>query len=183
MDIKGGMSANWYAIRSHPRKEESLWHQILNQGLDAYYPHLRVKTVNPRARKIRAYFPGYLFVKADLEVIGLSTLQWMPFAVGLVSFGGEPAIVPDTLIHAIRQRLEAIQEAGCEHLMDLERLHSGDQVRVLEGPFQGYEAIFDARIPGSERVRVLLKMLNQRNLPVEMDARTVKPVKKSSSQR
>ena len=177
------MSANWYAIRSHPRKEESLWNQILSQGLDAYYPHMRVKTVNPRARKIRAYFPGYLFVKADLALTGLSTFQWMPFSVGLVSFGGEPAVVPEALIQAIRQRLDAIEKAGGEHLKDLEGIRSGDQVKVLEGPFQGYEAIFDARIPGSERVRILLKMLNQRSLPVEMDARTIKPAPKNNSPR
>ena len=34
---------------------------------------------------------------------------------------------------------------------------------------EGYRAIFDARLPGTERVRVLLKMLNDRYVPLEVD--------------
>ncbi len=169
------MAAHWYAIHSHPRKEESLWNQALNQGLEAFYPFLRVKAVNPRAKKIRPYFPGYLFVKADLTATGLSIFQWMPFSTGLVSFGGEPAIVPDALIVAIRQRLDEIEKAGGEQLVGI---RSGDQVIIESGPFTGYEAIFDANLPGTERVRVLLKMLNQRFLTVEMDAKSIKASKK-----
>jgi hypothetical protein len=41
---------------------------------------------------------------------------------------------------------------------------------VVEGSFRGYEAIFDTRIDGQERVRVLLEMLKQHRVPVEMPA-------------
>ena len=37
-----------------------------------------------------------------------------------------------------------------------------------ECTFQGYEAIFDTRLDGQERVRVLLQMLNDRRVLVEM---------------
>jgi hypothetical protein len=43
-------------------------------------------------------------------------------------------------------------------------------VVVQDGPFEGYEAIFDVRLPGSERVRILLKMLSDRHLPIELRA-------------
>jgi len=44
-------------------------------------------------------------------------------------------------------------------------------VVISDGPFAGYEAIFDTRLPGSERVRVLLQLLNsQRRVPVELNA-------------
>ncbi len=39
------------------------------------------------------------------------------------------------------------------------------------GLFRGYEAIFDARLPGSERVRVLLQFLgDQRQVPLILHA-------------
>lgn len=38
-----------------------------------------------------------------------------------------------------------------------DRLKAGDGVTVQAGPFRGYGAIFDARLPGDARVRVLLK--------------------------
>ena len=88
------MAANWYALRSKPRKEEVVWKQVRTQGFEAYFPRLRVNPVNPRSRKLRPYFPGYLFVYADLEEVGVSVFQWMPHSIGLVCFGGEPAASP-----------------------------------------------------------------------------------------
>jgi transcription antitermination factor NusG len=162
------MPVFWYALRSKPRKEDIIYRQLLTQGFEAFLPRIRVQPVNPRASKFRAYFPGYLFVSADLDAVGLSTFQWMPHTNGIVSFGGEPAIVPDNLVFAIRKRVEEINSAGGEVF---DSLREGDRVRISTGPFEGYEAIFDARLPGSERVRVLLELLgNKRQVPLEIDA-------------
>jgi transcription antitermination factor NusG len=161
------MACQWYALRSKPRKEDIVWKQVRDQGFEVFYPRLRVHPVNPRSRKIKSYFPGYMFVRVDLEVAGLSAFQWMPHAVGLICFGGEPAPVPDHLIHAIRRRVEEIDEAGGEVF---DGLRPGGIVKINYGPFEGYEAIFDTRIPGSERVRVLLKLLSDRQVPLELDA-------------
>jgi transcriptional antiterminator RfaH len=162
------MAANWYALRSKPRKEEVVWKQVRTQGFETYFPRLRVNPVNPRSRKLRPYFPGYLFVYADLEEVGVSVFQWMPHSIGLVSFGGEPAAVPENLIHTLRKRVEEIAVAGGEVF---DGLHPGDVVRISDGPFSGYEAIFDTRLPGSERVRVLLELLgSHRRVPMELSA-------------
>lgn len=172
------MTAHWYALRSKPQKEDVLWRQVVNRGFEVFYPRMRVNPVNPRSRKVKPYFPGYMFVQVDIDQIGLSEFQWMPHALGLVCFGDEPSSVPEHLIHAIRRRVEEIAVAGGE-LFD--GLHIGDAVTIHEGPFAGYEAIFDARIPGSERVRVLLQLINsQRQVPVELQAGQIekKKVKK-----
>lgn len=168
------MSTHWYALRSKPRKEEVLWRQLSAQGYEVYFPRLRVNPVNPRSKKLRAYFPGYMFINVDLEEVGRSTFNWMPHAIGLVSFGGEPASVPDNLVHAVRRRVEAIAEAGGELFQELKK---GDKIRISDGPFAGYEAIFDIRIPGSERVRVLIQMLSDRHLPVELRAGQIRKKK------
>ena len=161
------MSQLWYVMRSKPNKESLLWEQLSLQKIECFYPYLRVKPVNPRARKLRAYFPGYVFVRVDLERTNLSALQWMPGALGLVSFGGEPASVPETLVNAIRNRVEQVNAAGGEVLAGLKK---GQAVTIQAGPFAGYDAIFDARLSGNERVRVLLKLLDQGQLPVELPA-------------
>jgi transcriptional antiterminator RfaH len=161
------MPAHWYAIASHPNKEDVLWRHLQSKGVEVFYPRMRVQVVNPRARRIRAYFPGYMFIHADLDDTGHSFFQYMPHAKGLISFGGEPSVVPDALIHAIHQRVGEIAQAGGE-LFD--GLKEGDSVVIQSGPLAGYEAIFDLRLPGSERVRVLLKMLSDRQVPVELHA-------------
>jgi transcription elongation factor/antiterminator RfaH len=161
------MSVYWYALRSKPRKEEVAYRQMLNQNIEVYYPRIRVHPVNPRAKKVQPYFPGYLFVHVDIDVLGLSYFQWMPHTLGLVCFGDEAAIVPDHLIAELKKRVKEIAEAGGEFF---DGLKSGETVYIRQGPFAGYEAIFDTRISGSERVRVLLKLLSdQRQIPMELD--------------
>lgn len=159
------MSQHWYALRSKPRKEEVLWRQLHADDFEVFFPRIRVHPVNPRSRKLRPYFPGYMFVQVDLDQIGLSTFQWMPHAIGLVTFDNDPAIVPENLILALSKRVDEIAVAGGEFF---DGLKSGEPVKISAGPFAGYEAIFDARIPGTERVRVLIEMLSDRRLPVEL---------------
>ena len=165
------MHENWYAIRSKPRKEFSIWKQLLADGLITYFPVLKVNPVNPRSRKFVPYFPGYLFVKCDLDTKGISYFKWMPNTLGLVNFDGDPAAVSEHLIHSIKKRLDAINAAGGE---ELEGLKSGDRVRIREGPFRGYEAVFDKKLPGNERVRVLLELIsNERQVPLEIDTKFI----------
>lgn len=172
------MADSWYALQSKSNKEDALYEQLLNQGFEVFYPRIRVNPVNPRARKIKPYFPGYMFVRADLIAVGLSTFQWMPFSRGMVLFDQDPAPVPDSLINAIRRRVEHVNVAGGEIFTSIDK---GDEVFIHDGPFAGYEAIFDVRLPGSERVRVLIKLLSQRHIPLELNVgqiRQKKPQKK-----
>ena len=170
------MSENWYVLRSKPRKEEFLLEQLLSHKMKAYCPRIRVQPVNPRARKIKPYFPGYIFVYLNLGQTNLSSLQWMPGATGLVSFGNQPAFVHNSLVQAIRKRVDKINVTGGELLNTLK---PGDEVSIENGPFVGYEAIFDARLSGSERVRVLLKMMSDRYVPTDISAGQIKRKKPS----
>ncbi len=159
------MTSYWYALQSKPNKEDALFEQLQNQGVEVFFPRIRVTPVNPRAKKVKAYFPGYMFIYTDLEEIGVSTFRWMPFARGMVIFDQEPATVPESLINAIRRRVDQVNAVGGEVF---EGLHKGETVFIQDGPFAGYEAIFDLRLTGSERVRVLIKLLSQRQVPVEL---------------
>ena len=170
------MNTSWYVLRAKPQKEEFLRDQLDSRRIEAYCPRVRVHAVNPRARKVKPYFPGYLFVHVDLNQTSSSTLQWMPGAGGLVSFGREPAFVPDSLIQSLRQRVAGIEEAGGEQLDGLKR---GETVVIQAGPFAGYEAIFDACILGNERVRVLLNLLRSRQVAVELPTGQIERKKQS----
>lgn len=161
------MTKGWYALRSKPRKEVVLWKQAQARNLEMFFPRLRVQPVNPRARKLRPYFPGYMFTNVDLQVIGLSTFQHMPYAIGIVCFGGEPAPVPDAIIHALKKSAKELNELGGELFVGLKR---GAPLRIIDGAFDGYEAIFDVRISGNDRVRVLLKLLSGKSVKLELGA-------------
>lgn len=160
----------WYVAHSKPRNEELLWKQFCLRNLESYYPCIKVQTVNPRARQVQSYFPSYLFVHVDLDLIGRSVLDWLPGSAGLVSFGDEPAFVPDNLVYAIKQRIENLNIGSDKSSIILCK---GDRVSIHDGVFTGYEGVFDIQLSGTDRVRVLLSLLDNRFIPVELSASRV----------
>src|SRR5690606_41838890 len=135
------MSAHaWYVIQSKPRKENQVCAYLKSQGLEVFYPTLKVQPVNPRASTIRPLFPRYLVVQADLDEVGMSALQWVPGAIGLVEFDGVATPVHDAVVQAIRRRVQQIREVGG---LTCDGQEPGDRVLIADGPVEGYEAIFD----------------------------------------
>jgi len=170
------MPAPWYVLRSKPQKEEFLFNQLSARGFKVFYPSLCVRPVNPRSRTSRPYFPGYLFLCMDVKADGYSAFQWMPGSLGLVSFDGEPAIVPIELIHGIQRSVDHANASFEERSV----LNSGDLVVVRDGVFDGYEAIFDSHMPGNDRVRVLLQYLKGRQVPLVLPIQQIEAKSRSS---
>lgn len=168
------MTLKWYAMHVKPHKERVVARLLQAQAVEVFFPSLIVKPVNPRSAKERAYFPGYLFLRADLVVEGTDAYRWLPGAHGLVKVGGETAVVPDTLINELRAHLNTVQQAGGLNLVEIQ---SGDQIRITEGPLTGYDAIFDAYLPGNQRVQVLLAFLSGQPQRVKIDAIAIRKLK------
>jgi transcriptional antiterminator RfaH len=160
----------WYALQSKPRKEDLLCEQLRMREIETFFPRVRIQPVNPRARKVKPYFPGYVFAYADLEQVGRSVLDWIPGAIGVVNFGGEPAPVSDHLISALQTHLDTLN-ASADDMAG--RFQPGDVVAIHWGPFAGYEAIFDACLAGRDRVKVLLKMLETQQIQIELPVQQI----------
>lgn len=161
------MSQYWYTLRVKPHKERSVYQLLQARDVTVYFPRIKVKPKNPRAAKVRPYFPGYMFVQADLEALGANAFQWTPGTRGLVTFGDIPAVVPESLVYELEKRIRQIEARGG---LAAGKYKKGDQVRIVEGPFAGYEAIFDVYLCGAERVQVLLAFLSQHPHPLKLDA-------------
>lgn len=164
------MTLSWFALRSKPQKEEALSLEARGRGLSVFYPRLSVRPVNPRARTHRPYFPGYMFIQAERDSLVRSEFRWMPFSLGLVCTGDEPATIPDSVMNGIRRRIEEFNRAERQFV---DGLKAGDAVEIRSGPLAGYAAIFDTRLPGRDRVRVLLSLLHDRYLTVELEGRSL----------
>lgn len=159
------MPVKWYALHSKPNKENFLLDQLLIRKVETYFPCIQAKPVNPRSRRIRPFFPGYLFVNVDLDQFPFSDLAWIPGANRLVSFFGEPASIPVEMISVIKNKVDEINAAGGELLHGI---RPGDRVVINSGPFTGYEGVFDKCLEGNERVRVLLNLLQDRQIRLEV---------------
>jgi transcription elongation factor/antiterminator RfaH len=164
---------HWYVMHSKPREEAFLFEQLLTRNLNTYLPSICLEPVNPRSRREHPFFPGYLFIHVDLEKISITDLKWMPGAIGIVSYGGEPAQVAEGLIRAIQEQVEKINVTGKKYV---NRFSSGDWVVINDGPFADYKAIFDCRLSDNDRVRVLLELLQGQKMRLELSARQLQPL-------
>jgi hypothetical protein len=72
----------------------------------------------------------------------------------LIQVDGKPASVEERIIRQLREQL-----AQFEAIRGSDDLKRGDVVRVCRGPLRGCEAIFDTRLNGTQRARILLKYL------------------------
>lgn len=161
------LNLNWCVLRSKPSKEQALYKQIMLRGFEVYYPCQTYKPVNPRASKTKPYFAGYMFVHINLKETGLSLFQWMPYSAGLVNFDGEPATIPDNMMQALIRSIGLCLQQEIDACSEFLPNHS---LRVIGGPFAGYEAIFNTRLPGNDRIRILLNLAQGNQISVDLPA-------------
>lgn len=151
---------HWYCIQSKPREDARAEEHLRNQGYEVFRPMLRARKRRAAgmATVTESLFPRYLFIRLDDR-----HENWMPLrstrgVAGLVKFGQRPIPVPDEIIRDVECRLDT--ETGCLDLSKANDFRPNDPVTITEGPFQGLEAVFQAR-KGEDRVILLLNIMQQ----------------------
>lgn len=147
----------WYAVHCKSGREIYAANIVNNQlGLTIYLPeietHLRRKTQRV------PFFPGYFFIQANLQKVGLSLINTSPGVLKLLDFGDGPQAVPPMLIEMIR---EAVNKHSICHGLSHQKFSPGDPVHVTSGPLEGLEAVFLESLASGERARVLLHFLGR----------------------
>ena len=150
------MALKWYVARTRPLAEYAARDHLETAGLEVFLPCAR--TCTPRqGHEDTPLFPGYLFIRYDLEERGNGPLHQVPQSLKLVSFGGVVPSLPDGVVNELYQRARAISWNGGLW----PRLKPGDRVRVALGPLDSLaEVVEGAESPGA-RVRVLMEFLGR----------------------
>lgn len=165
-------SLKWYVLHCHSRYEEAIDRLVRSKGVESYYPFILVNPVNPRAHKIQPFFPGYIFIRTDLSLVGESIFNKMPYSVGLVMFGGEPAVLEENVVNSIMVHLEKSNQVTKEVKANFK---PGQKVIIDSGVFTGQEASFLSYMSGNQRVKVLLQMLShERYISIELPLNQIK---------
>jgi transcription antitermination factor NusG len=154
------MPYHWYALSRKPNKEEIIGKQLQDRGYDVFYPYIPAGKDAGVSNTHKPLFPGYIFVRVDIEESGLSTFQWMKHSTGIVCMGGKPSHVPDRMIQAIQRRVVGNQ-------IEDRQLSSGagqSSSEKEDGIPTVIDGLFESGVSQSERSRVLLEMLSEVNL-------------------
>lgn len=155
-----GMNVDWYLVRTKTGKERWVNDQLSESLPEVFLPMLQTRT--PRwgkmALSVVPLFPCYIFARFDLQR-SYFDVKYLPGVQGIVSAGNDPLVVPLCVVDEIRQR-------AVDGVIKLEEkpFDSGERVRVVEGPFRGFEAIFDRYLSGAERVAILLSAVEANGL-------------------
>jgi len=159
----------WYLIRTKAGKERWVRDQLRNSVAEVFLPLLKAKV--PRwgrmAMSVGPLFPCYVFARFDLQR-SYFDVKYLPGVSGIVSAGNDPLAVPAAIVTEIRCR-------GVDDIVEIAEkpLDSGDKVMVVEGPFRGFEAIFERYLSGAERVAILLSAIEAGGLRVLLPASAV----------
>ncbi len=157
---------HWYVMHSKPQKELFLCRQLCLNQVESYLPLIH-KFDHFGMSSTRAFFPGYLFVRADIALCGISQLLWIPGSKGIVCFGGEPASVTDSFIEGLMRKMATLNAEPRSRML---RYRNGDAVTISDGPFEGFQAIFNQYLPAQDRVKLLLKTLADNSIHVDVPA-------------
>ena len=160
--------SGWYVVYARPRQEVRAMENLCNQGFKSFLPTIHVERLRGghRAMISEALFPRYLFVHLEAGRSNWSAIRSTRGVSHLVRFGGVAACVPSKLIDALTE-----QPARNKELFD-----AGDQLKVIDGPFIGFEAellrLYEAP-DGEARVMVLMDILT-RPQKISLPARAVR---------
>jgi transcription antitermination factor NusG len=169
------MTQKWYALHVKPHKERMVCEGLRARDMEVFYPALKKQPVNPRARKEVPFYPGYIFIQLDLTEVGLNALRWTEGTHGVVEFGGIPAAVPEIMIQELKKRLIKIKTSST---IQSEDIQPGDSVKIVKGPFDGYEAIFDAQLSGNDRIQVMLTYLRAQPKKLQLSSSEILKIRR-----
>ncbi len=160
---------DWYLIRTKTGKERWVKDQLAPLVSEVFLPLLKARA--PRwgrmAESIGPLFPCYVFARFNLRERYFD-VKYMAGVRGIVSAGADPLAVPAAIVDEIRRR-------GIDDIVEIvdKPFDSGAKVKVVEGPFRGFEAIFERYLSGTERVAILLSAVEATGLRVVLPAGAV----------
>ncbi len=161
--------AQWFVVVSKPRQEKTAFEHLQRQGFECFLP-MAENPYQRRSKKnqeiIEPLFPRYLFLNAIAEFQNLAPVRSTKGVISMVRFGTELAVIPDSIIDGIKQRITP--ETGLIKIEPVE-IKPGDRVKVFDGPLAGLNGIVQEK--NSERRAIILMELLGRPIKVQVETR------------
>ncbi len=166
----------WYAVHTYSGFEDNvklaLEERINSSGFKKYFGDIIVpkediieKTAKGGKKKVkRKFFPGYIFVRMNVNTDSWHLLKATPKVTGFVGDQLNPMPVDESEMEKIvAQITEGIKRPKAKI-----EFSKGDSVKITEGPFSGFNGVINEIKPDKSKLEVLVSIFG-RATPVELD--------------
>lgn len=176
------MAKRWYVVHvfsgSEKKMAQAIQEQALSHGLDDQIEDVLVPTEEVvevrRGTKVQAerkFFPGYILVKMELTDSAWSLVQSQSRVTGFLGGKGRP--VPIT--NAEAERLLKQMDEGVERPAATISFDVGEEVRVIDGPFESFNGLVEEADDEKARLKVTVSIFG-RSTPVELEYSQVEKI-------
>ncbi len=170
------MNKNWYVIHTYAgfegRVKTSIVERANQMGLVEKLGQVLVPTEDvieikdgKRRTSRRKFFPGYVLVELETPLTDetLQMIKETPKVTGFVGGGPRPIPLTSDEADSLLKQVDSGTAAPREQV----RFIKGDNVRIIDGPFLGFNGLIDEVDADHNRVKVLVSIFG-RSTPVEL---------------
>jgi len=128
----------------------------------------KIKIKNGKRKVVtEKIFPGYVLVEMVVDDNSWYVVRNTPNVTGFIGSGTTPTPISDTEIKSLQKRM------GVEEPTFKIDVTVGTAVKIVDGPFKGYEGKVDKIDEDRGKIKVLVNIFG-RETPVELDFLQVK---------
>ena len=176
------MAVRWYVVNVYSGSEnkvaESLREQATLKKMDDKILEVFVPTENVveirKGTKVNAehkFFPGYILVKMELTDETWLVVKNTPRVSGFLGSRNKPQPISDAEVQKI---INQVQE-GLERPQTNVNFETGEQIRVIDGPFASFVGIVEDIDTEKNRLKVSVSIFG-RYTPVELEFSQVEKI-------
>jgi len=165
----------WYIVHTYSGFEHkvktTLEERIKTLNQEAFFGKIIVPTEQvmelrkgKKKTSSRKFYPGYIMVQMAVTEETWHTVRNTAKVTGFVGGGTMPSPIPDEEAERIIQQMEeGISKPKPKYFFE-----EGDEVRVIDGPFNNFQGVVEEVKPDKEKLRVLITVFG-RPTPVELE--------------
>jgi len=173
---KTGTGKNWYVIHTYAgfegRVKTSLLERANQMALTEKMGQVLVPTEDvieikdgKRRTSRRKFFPGYVLVELETPVTDetLQMIKETPKVTGFVGGGAQPTPLTNEEVAELLKQVDAGNAGPREQVKFIKT----DNVRIVDGPFLGFNGVVDEVDQDHNRLKVMVSIFG-RSTPVEL---------------
>lgn len=177
------MSAKWYIVNTLSGfehkvalmiKESAEKRGLLDKFEDIVVPTENVTEIKKGKKVVseKKIYPGYILVKMHLDDASWNLVKNTPKVAGFLGGSGKPLPVPEREVKAVLMQVEA---GSVVKDMDIS-FEVGENVKIIEGPFETFTGLVDEFDVVKKRLKISVSIFG-RPTPVELELHQVEKIK------